>query len=241
MKKYHADAELAPRDVVARAILEEMIVGKEDCVYLDISHKDENYLRERFPTINAYCLENMVDMAKEPIPVVPAAHYTCGGVKTDLKGRTNLKRLYAVGEVACTGLHGANRLASTSLLEGLTWGYIAAEDILTYLGDVTDYDLNRIKDWTLGHAEVELALIAQDQLTLKQTMWNYVGLSRSKNRLNRARAMFIELQDEISKFYKNAELHDDLIGLRNGVEVAFMVLNASLRNKQSVGCFYLKD
>jgi L-aspartate oxidase len=241
MKKYHADAELAPRDVVARAILEEMIVGKEDCVYLDISHKDEAYLRERFPTINAYCLENMVDMAKEPIPVVPAAHYTCGGVKTDLKGRTNLRRLYAVGEVACTGLHGANRLASTSLLEGLTWGYIAAEDILTYLSDVKDYDLNRIKDWTLGSAEVELALIAQDQLTLKQTMWNYVGLSRSKNRLNRARAMFIELQDEISKFYKNAELHDDLIGLRNGVEVAFMVLNASLRNKQSVGCFYLKD
>lgn len=241
MKKYHPDAELAPRDVVARAILEEMIVGKDDCVYLDISHKDESYLRERFPTINAYCMENMVDMAKEPIPVVPAAHYTCGGVKTDLKGRTNLKRLYAVGEVACTGLHGANRLASTSLLEGLTWGYIAAEDILTYLADVKDYDLNRIKDWSLGHDEVELALIAQDQLTLKQTMWNYVGLSRSKNRLNRARAMFIELQDEISKFYKNAQLHDDLIGLRNGVEVAFMVLNASTRNKQSVGCFYLKD
>jgi L-aspartate oxidase len=241
MEKYHPDAELAPRDIVARAILEEMIVGKDDCVYLDISHKDENYLRERFPTINQYCLENMVDMAKKPIPVVPAAHYTCGGVKTDLKGRTSLKRLYAVGEVACTGLHGANRLASTSLLEGLTWGYIAAEDILSCLNDVRDYDLKKIKDWTLGHEEIDLALISQDQLTLKQTMWNYVGLSRSKNRLNRARAMFLELEDEISKFYKNAQLHDELIGLRNGVEVAFMVLNASLRNKQSVGCFYLKD
>jgi L-aspartate oxidase len=241
MKKYHPDAELAPRDVVSRAILEEMISEKEDCVYLDITHKDENYLRTRFPTINAYCLENKVDMAKEPIPVVPAAHYTCGGVKTDLKGRTSLKRLYAVGEVACTGLHGANRLASTSLLEGLTWGYIAAEDILTYLSDVKDYDPNKIKDWTRAHEEVDLALIAQDQMTLKQTMWNYVGLSRSQNRLNRARAMFIELQDEISKFYKNAQLHDELIGLRNGVEVSFMVLNASLRNKQSVGCFYLKD
>lgn len=241
MKKYHPDAEMAPRDVVSRAILEEMISEKEDCVYLDITHKDENYLRTRFPTINAYCMENKIDMTKEPIPVVPAAHYTCGGVKTDLKGRTNLKRLYAVGEVACTGLHGANRLASTSLLEGLTWGYIAAEDILTYLKDIKDYNPAKIKDWAQAFEEVDLALIAQDQMTLKQTMWNYVGLSRSQNRLNRARAMFIELQDEISKFYKNGQLNDELIGLRNGVEVSFMVLNASLRNKQSVGCFYLKD
>ena len=241
MKKYHEDAELAPRDVVSRAILEEMISEKEDCVYLDITHKDEAYLKNRFPTIYAYCLENKVDMAREPIPVVPAAHYTCGGVKTDLKGRTNLKRLYAVGEVACTGLHGANRLASTSLLEGLTWGYIAAEDILGSIAELSGYELDKIKDWNQARDEVDLALIAQDQMTLKQTMWNYVGLSRSQNRLARARAMFIELQDEISKFYKHAHLHDELIGLRNGVEVAFMVLNASLRNKQSVGCFFLKD
>jgi len=241
MKKYHEDGELGPRDVVSRAILEEMIREKEDCVYLDITHKDEEYLKNRFPTIHAYCLENKVDMAKEPIPVVPAAHYTCGGVKTDLKGRTNLKRLYAVGEVACTGLHGANRLASTSLLEGLTWGYIAAEDILGNLSAFSEYEADNIKDWKQAHEEVDLALVAQDQMTLKQTMWNYVGLSRSKNRLARARAMFIELQDEISKFYKHAQPHDELIGLRNGVEVAFMVLNASLRNKESIGCFYLKD
>jgi L-aspartate oxidase len=115
MSKYHKDAELAPRDVVARAIAEEMLKEKQDCVYLDISHEKKDFLTSRFPTINSFCLENMVDISKEPIPVVPAAHYTCGGVKTDLKGRTNLKRLYAVGEVACTGLHGANRLASTSL------------------------------------------------------------------------------------------------------------------------------
>lgn len=241
MEKYHPDMELAPRDVVARAIAEEMIKEKADCVYLDISHENADHLRARFPTINAYCLENMVDMTKEPIPVVPAAHYTCGGVKTDLKGRTNLKRLYAVGEVACTGLHGANRLASTSLLEGLTWGYIAGEDILSYVHDVKDYDANKIKDWKQGKEDLDLALIAQDQLTLKQTMWNYVGLSRSQNRLQRARAMFLELEDEIQKFYKNAQMHDELIGLRNGVEVAFMVLNASLRNKKSVGCFYLKN
>jgi L-aspartate oxidase len=241
MKRYHEDAELAPRDVVSRAILEEMIREKEDCVYLDISHKEESYLRNRFPTINQYCLDNKVDMAHEPIPVVPAAHYTCGGVKTDLKGKTNLKGLYAVGEVACTGLHGANRLASTSLLEGLTWGYIAAEDITKNIDQLKEYELGKIKDWTQANHEFDLALIAQDQMTLKQTMWNYVGLSRSKNRLARARAMFNELQDEISRFYKHAQLHDELIGLRNGVEVAFMVLNASLRNKQSVGCFYLKD
>lgn len=241
MKKYHPDAELAPRDIVSRAILEEMIAEKEDCVYLDITHKGEEYLRNRFPTINAYCLENKIDMSQDPIPVVPAAHYTCGGVKTDLKGKTNLKRLYAVGEVACTGLHGANRLASTSLLEGLTWGYIAAEDILGYIQQVPDYSLNKIKDWTQANEEPDLTLISQDLMTLKQTMWNYVGLSRSQNRLNRARAMFLELQYEISKFYKHAKLHDELIGLRNGVEVSFMVLNASLRNKQSVGCFYLKD
>ncbi|MBA2403914.1 MAG: L-aspartate oxidase, partial [Bdellovibrionales bacterium] len=137
--------------------------------------------------------------------------------------------------------HGANRLASTSLLEGLTWGYIAAEDILNNLSTMNDYDASKIKDWNQATEEIDLALIAQDQMTLKQTMWNYVGLSRSQNRLARARAMFIELQDEISKFYKHAQPHDELIGLRNGVEVAFMVLNASLRNKQSVGCFYLKD
>lgn len=241
MKKYHPDEELAPRDVVARAILEEMIAEKEDCVYLDISFKGEAYLKERFPTIHAHCLENKVDMAKMPIPVVPAAHYTCGGVKTDLRGRTNLKRLYAVGEIACTGLHGANRLASTSLLEGLTWGYIAAEDILGSIDQSPDYSLDKIKDWAEGNEESDLALIAQDQLTLKQTMWNYVGLSRSQNRLARARAMFMELQDEIQKFYRHAQLNDELIGLRNGVEVAFMVLNASMRNKQSVGCFYLKN
>lgn len=240
MKRFHPDQELAPRDVVSRAILEEMIAGKEDCVYLDIRDKGEDYLKTRFPTIYAYCLEHGVDIAKVPIPVVPAAHYTCGGVKTDLQGRSSLKRLYAVGEVACTGLHGANRLASTSLLEGLTWGYIAAEDIIQAFPSMKKYDPNKIKDWQEGHEEVDLALIAQDQMTLKQTMWNYVGLSRSQNRLARARAMFMELQDEISKFYKHAKLHDELIGLRNGVEVAFMVLNASMRNKQSVGCFYLK-
>ncbi|MBY0518389.1 MAG: FAD-dependent oxidoreductase [Bacteriovoracaceae bacterium] len=241
MDKYHPDAELAPRDIVSRAIVDQMIVSKADCVFLDISHKPSEWLKQRFPTIYAHCLERGVDITKSPIPVVPAAHYTCGGLKTDLLGRTNLKGLYAVGEVACTGLHGANRLASTSLLEGLTWGYVAAEDISERVSDTAIYEASRVRGWELGKEEVDLSLVSQDQMTLKQSMWNYVGIIRSKNRLARARAMFRELQDEVGKFYKNAALHDSLIGLRNGIEVAHMVVDASLRNRESMGCFYLKD
>ncbi|MEX1099096.1 MAG: FAD-binding protein, partial [Bacteriovoracaceae bacterium] len=241
MEKYHRDKELAPRDVVARAILSEMIALKDDYVYLDISHKDQDWIKKRFPTIYKYCQEHKVDITKEPIPVVPAAHYTCGGVKTDLDGRTNLKSLYAVGEVACNGLHGANRLASTSLLEGVTFGYIAAENILKNIGNETLYDSSKIKDWRKGSEPIDLGLVSQDIMTIKQTMWNYLGLTRSKNRLARARAMFREMSDEIHSFYRHAALHDELIGLRNGVEVAYMVLNASVRNKESVGCFYREN
>lgn len=241
MEKYHSDMELAPRDVVARAILAEMIELKDDFVYLDISHKNADWIKLRFPTIYDYCLEHKIDMTKEAIPVVPAAHYTCGGIKTDLHGKTNLFGLYAVGECASTGLHGANRLASTSLLEGLTFGYVAAEKIIDSINSINLYNTIDIKDWKLGHDEVDLELISQDIQTIKQTMWNYLGLKRSRNRLARARAMFRELSDEIHKFYRNAELHDELIGLRNGVEVAFMVLNASIQNKHSVGCFYREN
>jgi L-aspartate oxidase len=241
MEKYHPDRELAPRDVVSRAIADEIIDTRHDCVYLDISSKDPEWIKSRFPTIYEHCLEKNVDITKEPIPVVPAAHYTCGGVKVDLKSRTNLEGLYAVGEVSCNGLHGANRLASTSLLEGLTWGYIAAEDILKRIEDFTHYDGYKIQDWRKGSQEADVALIAQDWLTLKQTMWNYVGLTRTSHRLKRADAMFSELYDEIQRFYKNAELRDSLIGLRNAVEVGYMVLNSSRRNSESVGCFYRKN
>ena len=241
MKNYHSDAELAPRDVVSRAILAEMIRLKDDCVYLDISHKDSEWIRERFPTIYEYCKEHKVDVAKEPIPVVPAAHYTCGGVKTDLKGRTNLPHLYAVGEVASTGLHGANRLASTSLLEGLTFGHLAALDIIENIYDSEIYDADKIREWRIGSESLDLGLISQDIQTIKQTMWNYLGLKRNKTRLARARAMFREMSDEIHKFYRHATLHDDLIGLRNAIEVAHLVLNASARNKKSAGCFYRDD
>jgi len=241
MEKYHPDMELAPRDVVSRAIADEIIETRHDCVYLDISHKDSDWIKNRFPTIYEHCIENHIDITKDPVPVVPAAHYTCGGVKTNIKGQTNLKGLYAVGEVACTGLHGANRLASTSLLEGLTWGYIAAEDIAKKIEHAKMYDPLRIQDWRSGNLEADNALIAQDWLTLKQTMWNYVGLTRSYHLLKRADAMFSELYNEIQHFYRNAELKDSLIGLRNAVEVGYMVLNSSRRNTESVGCFYRKS
>ena len=241
MHKYHEDKELAPRDIVARAILAEMIELKDDCVYLDITKKDPGWIKERFPTIYAYCLEHKVDITSEAIPVVPAAHYTCGGVKTDLEGRTNLPNLYAVGEVASTGLHGSNRLASTSLLEGLTFGYIAAETILKSVDSINHYEADKIREWRIGEGEVDLGLVSQDIQTIKQTMWNYLGLKRSKNRLARARAMFREMSDEIHKFYRHAKLQDDLIGLRNAAEVSHLVLNASVRNKKSSGCFYRED
>ena len=240
MKKYHHDLELAPRDVVARAILEETIETQNECVYLDISFKDEEWIKSRFPTIYKHCLDKGIDITKRSIPVVPAAHYTCGGVKVDLKGRTNLKFLYAVGEVACSGLHGANRLASTSLLEGLTWGYLAAEDILKNI-DRDFYDNLKIKEWAAGTETADKALIQQDWITLKQTMWNYVGLTRSSNRLKRANAMFSELNDEIERFYKRCKLTDGLIGLRNAVEISSTVLSASQRNKVSIGSFYRKN
>jgi L-aspartate oxidase len=241
MSKYHHDMELAPRDVVARAILNEMLSNKESCVYLDISHKKTQWIQERFPTIYEYCKEHKIDMTSEPVPVVPASHYTCGGVKTDLQGRTTIHSLYAVGEVACNGLHGANRLASTSLLEGLTWGYIAAEDIVNTMDEHIIYDEKLVRNWVVGTESVDLGLIAQDISSIRQTMWNYVGLVRSKNRLGRARALFRELSDEIHKFYKNAKLHDELIGLRNAIEVADMVLQASYRNHESIGCFYREN
>jgi len=241
MDKYHPDKELAPRDVVAKSIMEETIETKHDCVYLDISHKDPDWIKERFPTIFEHCLQNKIDITKESIPVIPAAHYTCGGVKTDLTGKTSLKNLYAVGEVACTGLHGANRLASTSLLEGLTWGYLAAEEMARDLNHISHYPDDQIKDWEVSSGECDNALVSQDWLTLKQTMWNYVGLTRTKRRLKRAESLFGELYIELAKFYKHSTLTDGLIGLRNAAEVASLVVQASLINKESIGCFQRKD
>ncbi len=241
MKKYHPDAELAPRDVVSRAIAQEIIETEHECVYLDISHKKETWLKERFPTIYTHCLQHGIDIKCHGIPVVPSAHYTCGGVLTNLKGQTTLQNLYAVGEVACTGLHGANRLASTSLLEGLCWGVIASEDILSKISAENYYPAQDIKNWKEEYGDSDTALIQQDWMALKQTMWNYVGLIKSDNRLKRAEAMFTELFYEIQNFYKNASLNDGLIGLRNATEVALLIISSSKRNTESQGCFYRKN
>jgi L-aspartate oxidase len=238
MEKYHPDMELAPRDIVSRSIVNEMLTKNNEHVYLDISFKSSDYIKRRFPTIYQYCLEHRVDITKNPIPVVPAAHYTCGGIKVDNYGRTNLSNLYAVGEVSCTGLHGANRLASTSLLEGLTWGYMAAEHIADHIQGETIYRGELIRDWELANQECDLDLVSQDLLSLKQTMWNYVGIIRSKERLVRARNMILELSDEIQKFYRHTKLNDELIGLRNAVDVSYQILKASQENKYSLGCFY---
>ncbi|MBF0363279.1 MAG: FAD-binding protein [Oligoflexia bacterium] len=243
MKRYHAQKELAPRDIVARAILQEMITSGQHCVYLDISFKEETWIKERFPTIYANCLKAGVDITKSAIPVVPAAHYSCGGIKVDEHGETNITNLYAIGEVSCTGIHGANRLASTSLLEGLVYGYLAADAICNQFTfeEVIHYDGRRIKDWVSGKTEYDLALILQDWSILKQTMWNYVGPVRSIERLKRARAMFKELSEEVFNFYFDAKLHDELIGLRNAIEVASIIVDSSIRNRKSVGCFYLTE
>ncbi len=241
MADYHDDKELAPRDIVARAIVDEMIKTNHDCVYLDMTHKDSDWVKKRFPTIYKNCLEKKIDMSKDPIPVVPAAHYSCGGIKTNLNGHSTLENLYAVGEVACTGLHGANRLASTSLLEGLVLGNVAAKHIAQSIEERELYRMDEIKDWVKATGECDITLLQQDWMALKQTMWNYVGITRSRRKLRRAGFMLDELKNEIDGFYRNAQLQDELIGLRNAVTVALRVQNSSYRNKQSVGCFYRED
>jgi len=240
MKKYHPRGSLAPRDVVSRAIHEEMLEQRIPCVYLDITHKPADWIRERFPNIYKRCLEAGIDMTKTPIPVVPAAHYSCGGVATDLCGRTSMERLWAVGEVACTGLHGANRLASTSLLEGLVWGREAGLSLAEKLS-AARYDFPPVDEWKHEKEPVDPALIHQDWLTIRHTMWNYVGLVRSHRRLGRARRLLRELQMEVEDFYARAQLTDALVGLRNGLQTALAILFAAWENRTSLGCHYRVD
>jgi L-aspartate oxidase len=229
MQNYHMDAELAPRDIVSDAIVSEMIQNHWDCVYLDARFKDKAKLQKRFPNIYNHLATHNIFMEKDLIPVVPASHYTCGGIKVDVRGQTNLGNLYAVGEVSCSGLHGANRLASTSLLEGLVWGYSCAGDILKNLSNEQLYPVQSIRDWIPGSEELDDALIAQDKMIVKQTMWNYVGIKKSRNRILRAEAMFTELYAQVHTFYRHAKIDDELIGLRNSIESAFLVLNSSKR------------
>ena len=238
-----ARAELAPRDIVARAILDEMLKTGEPCVYLDTSPVQHD-IRKRFPTVYESCMENGLDPLAQPIPVVPAAHYFCGGILSDLAGRTSLHRLYSVGETSCTGLHGANRLASTSLLEALLWGQSAADDIAATLARadsrVPSSLFDSIKDWE--HMAVEKnddpALIAQDWLTIRTTMWNYVGISRSESRLSRAFAELRDLSRTVHSFYRSTPITKPLVDLFHGCQTAYLITQAAYRNRKSLGCHY---
>ena len=235
--------ELAPRDVVARAIHHEMVEHGFPHVLLDIaSQMPVERITQRFPTIYGRCLELGLDITRQPIPVVPAAHYACGGVWTDQWGRTTVQNLCAIGEVSCTGVHGANRLASTSLLEGLVWGTRAARDILS-VGPLASIDPGDVPPWRAeGLAEeADPALIWRDMRTIQHTMWHYVGLVRSDKRLARALRDLNHLREEIEDFYRTTRLNDALIGLRHSVQVALIVAEAAQHNRISRGCHYRDD
>jgi L-aspartate oxidase len=244
MHKYAPEwKDLAPRDVVARSIHQEMLATGSKCVHLDLrSHMPEDEIIEHFPAIHAKALQFGVDITKDWIPVVPAAHYHCGGVWVDQHGQTSIHDLYAVGEVSCTGVHGANRLGSASLLEGLVWGARSAAHIARHL-DGLGIDPADIPRWyDEGLTDVaDPALIHQDMTTIQHIMWNYVGLVRSARRLDRAISDLRNLQVDITRFYGSTKLSDGLIGLRNSVQAALIVAQAAWENKVSQGAHYRED
>ncbi|MEZ4816249.1 MAG: FAD-binding protein, partial [Bdellovibrionota bacterium] len=224
--------ELAPRDVVSRAIHSEMAASQRRCVYLDL--KPISNLEEKFHQVAATLKENGLNYKEELIPVVPAAHYTMGGVWTDLEGQTTLPGLWAAGEVACTGLHGANRLASMSLLETLVFGDASARSMLSFKGEAL-----KGRDWIHGSENVDSVLVQQDWSVLRQTLWNYVGIVRSAQRLDRAKKILKELSSEIDDFYKMSKLTPDLLALRQGVAVGALTVNSALKRKKSVGSHFI--
>ncbi len=244
MQRYAPEwKDLAPRDVVARAIYWEMLNNDYPHVLLDIaSRRPAAYLRQRFPQIYARCLEHSIDLTRQPIPVVPAAHYFCGGVAVDLWGRSSLPGLYAVGEVSCSGVHGGNRLASTSLLEGLVWGERAAQDIRQQ-GVVAPSPEGSVRPWDDSGLlyEADPTLIQGDLQTIRNLMWHYVGLVRKDYRLNRAIRELRHLWLDIEDFYRKTRLSDGLIGLRNSVQAALIVAQAAHRNRSSLGCHFRED
>ena len=271
MERYSPDLkDLAPRDIVARAIVEEMTRNKEEFVYLDLANYYNGHqpIEERFPNIRAACMEIGVDIARDPIPVVPAAHYFCGGVLVNNYGETTLGRLYSIGETSCSGVHGANRLASTSLLEGLTWGYYAAASIREKLesarnpnegsahsvrrafsstlpgrGPVPDAIFTSIPDWRPPGKEnlEDPALILQDWTTIQHTMWNYVGIVRTYERLKRAVADMRQLGERLTKFYHEAVMSKSLVELFHGQQMAAIVANAAIRNPVSRGAHFRRE
>jgi len=240
MPRYHELGSLAPRDVVSRCIIAEMNETSSQHVYLDITHKKSDWIKARFPSIYRKCLEFKVDITTDYIPVVPAAHYECGGVVTDMRGNTTIQRLKAVGEVACTGLHGANRLASSSLLECLVFGTIAGRDSVEMVkhGKIV---MPRVPDWKQELEPLDPDLLRQDRSLIRQTMWNYIGIIRTQKKLERAYGILRQLNEDIQHFYAHSQLSDDLIGLRNAATTSLLVLHAARLNKESRGCHYRED
>ncbi|TAN49977.1 MAG: L-aspartate oxidase [Methylococcaceae bacterium] len=241
MQNFDPRGELAPRDIVARAIDHEIKRLGIDCVYLDISHKPRDFILSHFPTIHRHCLQFNIDITRQPIPVVPAAHYTCGGVKTDAKGRTALAGLYAVGETAWTGLHGANRMASNSLLECLVFAKQAAEDIVACLPQIPsaavlpDWDESQVTD------SDEEVVVTHNWHEIRQFMWDYVGIVRTNKRLERALHRAELLKQEIAEYYGNFKVTSDLLELRNLVIVAELAIRCAMQRKESRGLHYTLD